>query len=138
MPLVISQETHRKSIVQSEEVLAEILGHRDFDGEDWACGDLILFEDGTEAHIVSDATGQFHVWSEPQSSDLCRAIAAINRGNPGQPLTANDFPDWHALFTHLRREKMIRARGCASLLLWTTVVGLFLTGGPSHYFGIGV
>jgi len=45
--------------IRGEEVLAEILGHGNFDGEDWAIGDRIIFSDGTESRIEHEPGGQF-------------------------------------------------------------------------------
>lgn len=69
MPLVIP-ESGAVKYVRSEEVLGEILGHSHFDGEDWAIGDRLIFEDGTEARIKQEPGEQFHVWDEPTHADF--------------------------------------------------------------------
>ncbi|MCA9054773.1 MAG: hypothetical protein KDA75_13115 [Planctomycetaceae bacterium] len=59
MPFVIPR-SRTLQCIPSEEVLEEISGHGDFDGEDWAYGDRIFFEDGTESRIKPAPGGQFH------------------------------------------------------------------------------
>jgi hypothetical protein len=51
MPLVINKSGAVYN-VRNEAVLGEVLGHSNFDGEDWAIGDRIIFEDGTEARFI--------------------------------------------------------------------------------------
>jgi hypothetical protein len=50
MPLVIPQ-TGPVQYVPTDEILGEILGHDNFDGETWAVGDRLIFEAGTESRI---------------------------------------------------------------------------------------
>lgn len=81
MPLVISHYAKRTFYVRSEEVLGEILGHSNFDGENWAVGDLIVFEDGTGAAIMKQEC--FHVWSDPKPIELHEVLTAIRSyGDP--------------------------------------------------------
>jgi hypothetical protein len=75
MPLVISRKAKRTFYVESEEMLGEILGHDNFDREDWAVGDSIVFEDGTGATLVKHQ--KFHVWSEPKPIELRDVVASI-------------------------------------------------------------
>lgn len=51
MPLVISKKAQDKFYIENEEFLAEILGHSNFDGEDWAAQDIVVFENGTFSFI---------------------------------------------------------------------------------------
>ena len=51
MPALISHKAKRKCFLLNHDVLTDTLGHSDFDGEDWAIGDLIVFEDGTIAQV---------------------------------------------------------------------------------------
>lgn len=90
MPLVISHRAKRTFHVKNEEVLAEMLGHSDFDGEDWAVGDLVVFEGGTGAAIEKQE--QFHVWSDPKPLAVRDVLSAIRRyGDPR--LRADDAID---------------------------------------------
>lgn len=71
MPLVISHQANCKYHIHDDETIS-ILGHSDFEGEYWAIGDMIVFEDGTEAKIEQAKGELFDVWSEPplQMSDF--------------------------------------------------------------------
>ena len=90
MPLVISHKAKRTFHVKNEEVLGEILGHSNFDGEDWALGDLIVFEDGTGS--VIEKQKQFHVWSDPKPIALSDVLSAI-RGYGDPRISSNDSAD---------------------------------------------
>src|SRR3954469_23412808 len=95
MPLVIPKSGNAQ-YVRNEEVLGEILGHSNFDGEDWAIGDLIVFEDGTGAAIEKQQ--QFHVWSEPKPVELREVLRAV-RSYGDSRLTPDDKVDsFAALF----------------------------------------
>ena len=69
MPLVIPK-SGAVQYVRSEEVLGEILGHSNFDGEDWAIGDRLIFEDGTEARIRQEPGEPFHGWDDQTPADF--------------------------------------------------------------------
>ena len=88
MPLVIPM-SGAVQYVRSEEVLAEILGHSNFDGEDWAIGDRIIFEDGTESRIKQEPGEQFYVWDDPTPAKL---------EDVRQAVCVTDASDWAALF----------------------------------------
>jgi hypothetical protein len=102
MPLVIPK-SGAVQYVRSEEVLGEILGHSNFDGEDWAIGDRLIFEDGTEARIKQEAGEQFHVWDDPTAADFEEVKRAV-----GVPNSAN----WAELFA--RFEEQSKRSGCFS------------------------
>jgi len=84
MPLVIPK-SGPVQYVRSEEVLAEILGHDDFDGEGWAIGDRLIFEDGTESRIKQEPGERFHTWDDPMTppdfEDVKRAAGVPSAGN---------------------------------------------------------
>lgn len=88
MPLVISKSGAVQH-VPSEESLAEILGHSNFDGEDWAIGDRIIFEDGTQSRIKQEPGEQFHVWDDPTAADFEEVKQATG---------ASSATDWPELF----------------------------------------
>ena len=90
MPLVISQ-TGDVQFVPNDEILGEILGHSDFDGEPWAAGDRIIFEDGTESTIVREPGEDFHVWSNPVPADLASVKVAVKVERAGS---------WRDLFSY--------------------------------------
>ena len=117
MPLVISHKAKCKYYIRSEEVLAEILGHSDFDGEYWAIGDTVVFEDGTEASVEQGEGEAFHVWSEPSPSDLKRVVDQINVYHPVKPLRHADVDSWDALFAILAKETEVPTKGCFALVL---------------------
>ena len=56
--------------VPGEEALGEILGHSNFDGYDWAIGDRLIFEEGTESRIKQEPGEQFYVWDDPTPADF--------------------------------------------------------------------
>lgn len=100
MPLVISQHAKQTSYVASEEDLSQILGHSNFDGENWAVGDLIVFEDGTGAPIAQEEN--FHVWPDPVPIELSDVLAKIRSyGDPRLPSDAqvDSFEKLFARFT---------------------------------------
>lgn len=88
MPLVITQ-SGAVYLVSTEEVLAELLGHSKFDGEPWAVGDRLIFEDGTESRIRAEPGERFHTWGEPTGADLDEVRRAAG---------VSDARDWEALF----------------------------------------
>lgn len=90
MPLVIPK-AGPVVYVRSEEILAEILGHDNFDGEPWAPGDRIIFEDGTESRIERVAGDQFFEWPDPVPADLAEVRDAAG---------AAAVKDWEELFAH--------------------------------------
>ena len=117
MPLVISHNAKCKYYIRSEEVLAEILGHSDFDGEYWAIGDLIVFEDGTEAQIEQAEGEKGHVWSKPVPSNLRKIVDQLNQYHPVNPLKHSAVNSWDALFTKLAKERAVTSKGCVPQLL---------------------
>jgi len=102
MPLVIPKSGNVQ-YVRSEEVLGEILGHSNFDGEDWAIGDRIIFEDGTESRIKQEPDEQFHVWNDPTPADFEEVKRAVG---------GSDASDWAGLFATF--EQQSKRSGCAS------------------------
>jgi hypothetical protein len=76
MPLIISKAGDVQ-YVKYAETLAEILEHGNFDGEDWAIGDRIIFENGTESRIQQEPGERFHVWDEPTTANLEEVKRAV-------------------------------------------------------------
>lgn len=102
MPLVIPK-SGAVQYVPSEDVLAEILGHSTFDGEDWAIGDRLIFEDGTESRITQKPGEQFHVWDDLAPADLEEVRRALG---------VVEALDWSELFNKF--EVQPKRSGCAS------------------------
>lgn len=102
MPLVISKPGGVND-VRSEEVLGERLGHSNFDGENWAVGDRIIFEDGTESTIEEEPDEVFHAWRAPTLADFDEVKRVV-----GVPEASN----WAFLFKKF--EDQSKRRGCAS------------------------
>lgn len=96
MPLVVSHKAKRTFYVKSEEILGEILGHSNFDGEDWAVGDAIVFEDGTIATIEKEE--QFHVWYDPRPIQLQDALAMIQRYGDPRLLPGDEIDSFSMIF----------------------------------------
>ena len=99
MPLVISHKAKRTFYIKNEEILGEILGHSNFDGEDWAIGDLIVFEDGTGA--VIEKQEQFHVWSYPKPIELCDVLSAIRSYGDPRLMPDENVDSFPKLFVRL-------------------------------------
>lgn len=122
MPLVIPK-SGAVQYVRSEEVLGEILGHSNFDGEDWAIGDRIIFEDGTEARIKQEPGEQFHVCDDPTPADFVEVKRLVG---------VADASDWLELFK--RFEEQSKRSGCASsaaiLLIAVCVMAAKMAGLP--------
>ena len=102
MPLVISKAGDVQ-YVKYEETLAEILGHSNFDGEDWAIGDRIIFENGTESRIKQEPGEQFYVWENPTPAAFEEVKRAVG---------VADASDWAGLFETF--EEQSKRSGCAS------------------------
>jgi hypothetical protein len=100
MPLVISKKAKCVAFVESEEILGEILGHSNFNGEDWAVGDRIVFEDGSGAFIEQHPGDRFHVWSEPAPLNLRDIVIEASRYDQ-RIAQAEEIPSWRALFEKL-------------------------------------
>lgn len=102
MPLVIPK-SGAVQYVRNEEVLRDILGHSNFDGENWAIGDRLIFEDGTESRIKQEPRDRFHVWDVPTPADFEEVKRAV---------AVTDASDWAELFK--RFEEQTKRNGCAS------------------------
>jgi hypothetical protein len=100
MPLVIPK-SGSVQYVRHEAVLAEILGHDNFDGEDWAVGDRLIFEDGTESRIEQDLGSPSYTWEDRTPADLEEVKRAA-----GVP----DALDWKELFG--RFDQQSKRSGC--------------------------
>lgn len=106
MPLVI-RSSGAAQYVRSEEVLAEILGHSNFDGEDWSVGDRLIFEDGTEARIRQQPGEQFYTWSSRTPADFEEVKQSVHLPNVGA---------WPALFACVGPRSS--HKGCLSSILF--------------------
>jgi hypothetical protein len=115
MPALISHKAKRVFFLRNHDVLADTLGHSDFDGEDWAVGDLIVFEDGTIAWVEAFAEGG-HGYSEPSQGDLREVVAQMKSyGDPRLP-AASSIASWQQLFEMLR-QPLPRQKGWLRSLL---------------------
>lgn len=76
MPLVIPK-SGAVQYIPSQELLAEILGHSNFDCEDWAIGDRIIFEDGTQSLIKQEPGEQFFIWDQSLPANLEEVKQAV-------------------------------------------------------------
>jgi hypothetical protein len=90
MPLVISKTSVQ--YVHDDNTLAEILGHTNFDGENWAVGDRIVFEDGTESFITMEPDDSFYTWGERRPAKLEAIKLCVGLPN---------VHDWRELFAAL-------------------------------------
>ena len=90
MPIVIPQNAS-VAYVRTEEILNELLGHVNFDGEPWAIGDRIIFEDGTESRIAQVPDEQFYTWGDPVPADFSEVKQAAR---------FEGATDWAELFRH--------------------------------------
>lgn len=108
MPLVISHASNEVCYVQCENELAEILGHSNFDGEDWAIGDTVLFEDGTTATIKLLEDDEFYVWTDNEPIELSDAIeqSVRYRAEARDPLSSVD--DWEGFFGYFQEKPRIQ------------------------------
>src|SRR5688572_7442195 len=100
MPLVIPK-SGAVQYVRSEEVLGEILGHSNFDGEDWAIDDRLIFEDVTESRIKGVPGELFFDWDDPKAADFDEVKRAVGVG---------DVTDWKQLFSTF--ENQSKGSGC--------------------------
>ena len=83
MPLVISRKKGKVHYVRSEEALAEILLEGSLSDHDWAIGDRLVFEDGTESVILRSPDGTGHIWGNPvRPADLADVRQAVGRPDP--------------------------------------------------------
>jgi len=125
MPLVISYKSRSVQSIPSEEVLAEILGHSNFDGEDWAVGDILVFEDGTQSHIELDPGGQFYVWASPRPADFLTVRNEIDQVLYNEPWRPRTLTNWPELFAAVKKYQDSRTQtttagrivGCAIVLV---------------------
>jgi hypothetical protein len=115
MPLVIPRSAPPQ-YVHSEEILAETLGHSDFDREPWAIGDRVIFEDGTEARIMLEPGEEFHVWSDQVPADLAEIRTLLGM---------EQAEDWAQLFAAF--EPRPKSSGCAASLMLIAVGGTALS-----------
>src|SRR5688572_20450870 len=100
MTLVISKSVGVEYF-RNEEMLGEVLGHSNFDGREWAVGDRILFEDGTESSIEQSEGEEFYTWHDPIPSNLDDIRLA---------LSIDDASNWTELFS--RYDRSTSRDGC--------------------------
>ncbi len=102
MPLVISKKAKKVFVIRNEEWLGEILGHSNFDGENWAIGDEIVFEDGMTAEIIQSEDKHFYVWSDPKESQLSEVLDLLGRVARIDDSTKSEIRTWQELFMKIR------------------------------------
>ena len=115
MPALISHKAKKVFFLRNHDVLADTLGHSDFDGEDWVIGDLIVFEDGTIARVEAFAEGG-HGYSEPSPGDLRQVVAQMKSYGDPRLAAAGDVASWQQLFEVLR-QPLPRQKGWLQRLL---------------------
>lgn len=98
MPLVISGKAKKTFYLPNEECLCETLGHSDFDGQDWAVGDRIVWEDGTSALVERYQSEEFFGWSEPAPAALPEILALIWGYGDSRLPPESDVPSFDRLF----------------------------------------
>jgi hypothetical protein len=118
MPLVIPKSGSIR-YVRHEAVLAEILEHVNFDGEDWAVGDRLIFEDGTESRIAQDPRSPAYTWDDRAPTDFDEVKRAA-----GFP----DALDWKELFAKFDQQS--KRSGC---LLSAAILMAMLTAAMSWH-----
>ncbi len=102
MPALISHKAKRVFFLLNHDALADTLGHSDFDGEDWAIGDLIVFEEGTVAQ-VEPLSGGGHGYSEQSPGDLREIVMQMKSYGDPRLAAASDIAGWEDLFKMLRQ-----------------------------------
>ncbi len=116
MPIVITKKYSSIHFVPTEDILAEILGHSNFDGEDWSIGDRIIFEDGTEAFIDQEPGELFHIWTEQQPADFDTIKKLLK-----QP----EATEWSELF---KKHQISNSKtGCLILLCFYLIMGIYIS-----------
>ena len=110
MPLVIPKAGPVR-YVPTEEILAEILGHDNFDDEPWAVGDRLVFENGTESRIERVPGERFYEWPDPVPADFTEVSRAAG---------FEHAENWRELFGHF--EDAAKRGGCAAAILLVTAV----------------
>jgi hypothetical protein len=94
VPLVISRKKAFVHFVRSEEALAEILLEGSLSDHDWAIGDRLVFEDGTESVILRNPDGTGHIWGNP--------VKPANLADVGQAVGRPDPQSWQELFASFK------------------------------------
>ena len=102
MPALISHKAKKVFFLRNHDVLADTLGHSDFDGEDWAIGDLVVFEDGTVAEVGAFPGGG-HGYSEPTTGDLRHVVEQITSYGDSRLGATATIQSWEELFERLRQ-----------------------------------
>src|SRR5947209_6207757 len=113
MPIVITK-SGGVQYVRSSEVLAEILGHTNFDDENWTIGDRIIFEDGTQSRIKQEPREQVFNWDDPTPADLEEVKVALR---------VADAADWRQLF---KRFEAPSKQSLATRRRQITIIGIGL------------
>jgi hypothetical protein len=101
VPLVVSRKSRSVTFVENDDFLGEILGHSNFDGYDWAIGDLLVFEDGTGALIEKNSRDDFHVWSDQRLLRLPDVVGEVRSFGDSRLSTVDDISSWPLLFEKL-------------------------------------
>ena len=100
MPALISHKAKKVFFLRNHDVLADILGHSNFDGEDWAVGDLVVFENGTVAYVEAFPEGG-HGYSEPANGELRSIVEEIRSYGDSRLEVASEVQTWEQLFQRL-------------------------------------
>ena len=125
MPIVLSSKGKNAQYVNSDDDLALILGHSNFDGEDWSIGDAIVFEDSTTATIICDVSKSFYVWTDQESVTVDEVIQKIERLTGAKAVDGNLPKDVSSIIETYRRPN---SAGCFSVFLSVALIvwmGLF-------------
>ncbi len=125
MPIVLSSKGKSVQYVNSDDDLAIILGHSNFDGEDWSIGDMIVFEDSTMASIICDVSKSFHVWTDQELVTVDEVIQKIESVTGEKAVKGNYHKDISSIIESYRPRNKA---GCLSVVLSLTLIvwiGLF-------------
>lgn len=104
MPIVVSHNSKSVEYFASEQALFELLGHSNFDGADWAVGDLVIFEDGSESTIrlspdCSDDE-RFYDCDDGVAGDFDKVLAVINKYRKDKEFAGAEIRNWPSLFKY--------------------------------------
>lgn len=124
MPLVVSLNAREVVYFAHEDSIGNILGHSNFDGFDWAVGDLILFETGEVASIIEMPEILAFNWTDPVPLSIEDGLILISKVRADGSGWWK-IKDWPELFqTEIERVERLQRQGCTLVIGCVLLLGL--------------
>ena len=105
MFIVVSESAESVTFIAKEELLRHILGHSNFDDENWDVGDLVILKDGQTASLVvhedADPDALFYDYEiHATPREFPEILQSIDRYYQHEDFKSEEIEDCSQLFAH--------------------------------------